>query len=240
MSSNDSWECFFSENAKPNDLTDVSQRLGDFCRTQSTAGRNLVLVTSGGTTVPFEKNTVRFLDNFSHGTRGSASAEHFLANGYAVLFLHRSGSLRPFGRHLDAKGLLDVLEERDGGQTLAVKEDRRRDILSVVRASKAAEDKLLEISFTTLADYLWLLRTVCEEQLAKQGKEALLYLAAAVADFYVPAGSMAEHKLQSSEGAPDIKLALTPKMLAPLVKRWVPQAYVVSFKVYRTYALDTG
>lgn len=33
----------------------------------------------GGTTVPLEKNTVRFIDNFSSGARGAASAEHFLA-----------------------------------------------------------------------------------------------------------------------------------------------------------------
>lgn len=32
-------------------------------------------IQSGGTTVPLEYNTVRFVDNFSAGTRGSASAE---------------------------------------------------------------------------------------------------------------------------------------------------------------------
>jgi phosphopantothenate-cysteine ligase len=36
----------------------------------------IVLVTSGGTTVPLEKNTVRFIDNFSTGDRGSTSAEY--------------------------------------------------------------------------------------------------------------------------------------------------------------------
>ncbi|OAV84623.1 hypothetical protein PTTG_31150, partial [Puccinia triticina 1-1 BBBD Race 1] len=45
-------------------------------------------------------NSVRFLDNFSAGTRGSASAEAFLrTNQYAVIFLHRSHSLEPFSRH---------------------------------------------------------------------------------------------------------------------------------------------
>ncbi len=44
---------------------------------------------SGGTTVPMEHNTVRFVDNFSAGTRGSASAEYFLASGYPVIFLYR-------------------------------------------------------------------------------------------------------------------------------------------------------
>lgn len=47
------------------------------------------LLQSGGTTIPLEKNTVRFIDNFSAGTRGSASAEYLLKHGYAVIFLHR-------------------------------------------------------------------------------------------------------------------------------------------------------
>jgi len=33
------------------------------------------VVQSGGTTVPLERETVRFLDNFSSGTRGAISAE---------------------------------------------------------------------------------------------------------------------------------------------------------------------
>lgn len=39
------------------------------------------------------------------------------------------------------------------------------------------------------------------------------------------------HKMQSSIGAPTISLQLVPKLLAPLVSIWVPQAYVVSFKL---------
>lgn len=40
--------------------------------------RPIVVVTSGGTTVPLERNCVRFIDNFSKGTRGALSAEQFL------------------------------------------------------------------------------------------------------------------------------------------------------------------
>ncbi|VDK65121.1 unnamed protein product [Anisakis simplex] len=39
------------------------------------SANRIALVTSGGTRVPLEKNAVRFIDNFSMGTRGSASAE---------------------------------------------------------------------------------------------------------------------------------------------------------------------
>ena len=55
----------------------------------------VVLVTSGGTKVPLEVNTVRFVDNFSSGNRGANSVEAFLAEGYKVLYLHRIGSVFP-------------------------------------------------------------------------------------------------------------------------------------------------
>lgn len=43
----------------------------------------VAVVTSGGTTAPLERRCVRFLDNFSQGTRGALSAEQFLAVGYS-------------------------------------------------------------------------------------------------------------------------------------------------------------
>ena len=59
----------------------------------------------------------------------------------------------------------------------------------------------------------------------------MLYLAAAVSDFYIPNEDMVEHKIQSSDGAPSVQLKIVPKMLAPLVRNWVPLAFVVSFKL---------
>lgn len=76
----------------------------------------VVLVTSGGTIVPLEKNMVRFIDNFSKGTRGAASAECFLAEGFAVVYLHRRGSQFPFSRasskYLANARLLNVLSTK--------------------------------------------------------------------------------------------------------------------------------
>ena len=48
---------------------------------------------------------------------------------------------------------------------------------------------------------------------------------------------MVEHKMQSSEGAPSVQLKIVPKMLAPLVKNWVPDAFVVSFKLETDQAI---
>ena len=114
------WEEFYKENEIPKDYDNVKTQLEDFCKyfemkdtLQSTVP--IALVTSGGTTIPFEQNMVRFIDNFSAGTRGSASAEHFLKRGYAVIFLHRASSLKPYSRHLTSENVLDFLEPSNDG-----------------------------------------------------------------------------------------------------------------------------
>lgn len=60
----------------------------------------IVFVTSGGTSVPLEKNTVRSVENFSTGIRGSRSAEYFLKKGYPVIFFCRGTSMKPFAIEL--------------------------------------------------------------------------------------------------------------------------------------------
>lgn len=60
----------------------------------------ICLITSGGTSVKLEKNTVRTVENFSTGKRGSLCCEEFLKNGYYVIFLYRAKSEKPFLNHL--------------------------------------------------------------------------------------------------------------------------------------------
>jgi phosphopantothenate---cysteine ligase (ATP) len=50
--------------------------------------------------VPFEKNTVRTLENFSTGRRGALSAEYFLRKGFYVIFLTRDSAFKPFQVHV--------------------------------------------------------------------------------------------------------------------------------------------
>ena len=58
--------------------------------------RPIVCVTSGGTCVPLERRCVRFIDNFSGGTRGALSTEQFLqvstANTVPALYMLRSAN----------------------------------------------------------------------------------------------------------------------------------------------------
>ncbi|XP_018366694.1 PREDICTED: phosphopantothenate--cysteine ligase [Trachymyrmex cornetzi] len=107
------WEDFYAKHPPPQDLAQNEQALKEFTRKHLEAGNKVVLVTSGGTTVPLEHNTVRFVDNFSAGTRGSVSAEYFLEYGYAVIFMYRVKSLEPFSRHFIGQKFLDLLQISD-------------------------------------------------------------------------------------------------------------------------------
>lgn len=227
------WEDFYAKHPPPQDLAHSETLLKAFVERQLNKNNKVVLVTSGGTTVPLEHNTVRFVDNFSAGTRGSLSAEYFLERGYSVIFMYRTNSLEPFSRHLKGQKLLDVLQtnEQDGKCTITVLPEYTENLMKVLRKYKEAlsQDRLLQLTFTTLSEYLWLLKSACQA-LACLKSKAILYLAAAVSDFYVPSNELSVHKISSS-GPPTISLRLVPKILAPLVSLWVPEAFVVSFKL---------
>jgi phosphopantothenate-cysteine ligase len=109
-------ENYFSTTTPPAGLTEISKLAQEFIDFNTNNGRPIALVTSGGTTVPLEAQTVRFLDNFSAGTRGATSAEYFIEQGYACIFLHRQWSLEPYTRHYthSTNCFLDLLQEKDG------------------------------------------------------------------------------------------------------------------------------
>jgi phosphopantothenate-cysteine ligase len=131
-----STEHYFSAATPPTNLSEISILVETFI--QHNHNRKVVLVTSGGTAVPLEKNTVRFLDNFSAGTRGAASAEAFIEKGilqfmrgYAVIFLHRQFSLEPYTRqYTHSKNcFLDFMEIN--GDSLVVSEKHADKMKSV-------------------------------------------------------------------------------------------------------------
>ncbi|XKL61034.1 hypothetical protein PGB90_008091 [Kerria lacca] len=222
------WEQFYENQEKPLNYEDNIQKVHNFIQLHQ--NRRIALISSGGTTVPMEYNTVRFVDNFSAGTRGSASAEYFLANGYAVIFLFRLKSLEPFTRHIQGDQILNMLQITE--IDIVVHNNATKTLLPILKQYKEVnqEKKLLSVPFTTLSDYLWLLRGICEK-LSILGPQCLLYLAAAVSDFYVPRENMSEHKIQSLDGPLSITLQIVPKMLTPLTSIWVPKAFIVSFKL---------
>ncbi|SCV05375.1 LANO_0H06106g1_1 [Lachancea nothofagi CBS 11611] len=240
-------EKFFISNPRPEYLDDLIQQASKFIQLQFSKGRKrIVLVTSGGTTVPLENNTVRFIDNFSAGTRGASSAEQFLYKGYSVIFLHREFSLTPFNRnftHNSDTCFLDYFDQSGNLNPLYKSELLKNKLL--YDKYLYDEEKLLLLPFTTVNQYLWSLKAVAK-LLNRSG--SLFYLAAAVSDFFVPHSRLPDHKIQSQElhrSIPDanskshpasdgkliVDLDPVPKFLRRLVVSWAAQAMIVSFKL---------
>lgn len=219
--------------------------------------RRIVLITSGGTTVPLERNTVRFIDNFSLGTRGSASAEFFLREGYAVIFMHRLNSLQPFSRKVSSliqtcakspsqgssQCFLDAFKlTQDGQISLDLINGDCKDPMSECRKAileyQKYSDRLLLIPFVTVQDYLFLLRDISRALGQSCGGNAMWYLAAAVSDFHIPEKQMEEHKIQSGRSSVfTLSMEQVPKVLKPLVTSWsanpdeMSRGFIVSFKL---------
>ncbi|XP_075967299.1 phosphopantothenate--cysteine ligase [Anarhichas minor] len=227
------------EFAVPSHVEEVKEKMAAFARRHVAAGRRVVLITSGGTKVPLESRTVRFLDNFSSGRRGASSAEYFMDSGYAVIFLHRHRSLYPYARMFSNINMLDALKFSGGGGASSSNSGEvvvnQQVLPNIAKALKRYQEVtegelLLPVEFSTLSEYLHLLKAAAKA-LSTIGSEAMFYLAAAVSDFYIPASEMPEHKIQSSNGPLQLSLNMVPKILSPLVKDWAPRAFVISFKL---------
>lgn len=244
---------YFTHNSPPPDLHRHLTIARAFIGRHASQGRRVTLVTSGGTTVPLENQTVRYIDNFSAGTRGATSAEYFLEAGYAVIFLHRQFSLLPFSRHYShsTNSFLDFMREDEHGRVV-VDDEHQADMVQVLRryAEVKKQGTLLVLPFVTITEYLWELRELAKAMRPLDSR-ALFYLAAAVSDFFVPKDRMVEHKIQSSEEFSQrdgslnskppatrtegkslvIDLEPVPKFLKQLVDGWAPHAMIVSFKL---------
>eukprot|EP00927_Polykrikos_kofoidii_P043091 TRINITY_DN37152_c0_g1_i1.p1 TRINITY_DN37152_c0_g1~~TRINITY_DN37152_c0_g1_i1.p1 ORF type:complete len:347 (+),score=64.94 TRINITY_DN37152_c0_g1_i1:54-1043(+) len=218
----DDVDAFFADTVqlRPRELHAIRTRVDDFVIGLQQHDRRIAVVTSGGTTVPLEIQTVRFIDNFSSGTRGSLCTQELLSAGYAVVFLHRKGSNFPYLTDVVGKltnSPMGLLSQGDVG----------------VRSTGAPADvaeRLLAIGFTTIFDYLFLLREVCQSLKAVE-QRGMVFLAAAVSDFYLPEKEMAADKIQSrANDGLEIHLRNVPKLLG-MIKVWAPESYVVSFKL---------
>jgi phosphopantothenate-cysteine ligase len=211
----------------------LQSSIRNFLERQRRFQRNLAVVSSGGTTVPLEKHTVRFLDNFSTGRRGAASAEYFLESEYAVVFLYRAGSLRPLQRRL-AKLVTDPVTAlvseghiKEGVASFRVTADAQAALVQYERALK--EERVLEVPFCTVYEYAQYLELIASASAVFE-RNAILYMAAAVSDFYLRFEDFKSHK-RTSDSALVLKLSCTPKLLDLLRELWAPQAFVVAFKL---------
>ncbi|KAL8478090.1 hypothetical protein ACS0TY_030111 [Phlomoides rotata] len=228
-------KAFFDSAPTLKDGAEIKRNLEEFIEINlhSEIGKRtkIVCLTSGGTTVPLEQRCVRFIDNFSSGSRGAASTEYFLKAGYAVVFLYRRGTYQPFCRSLPDDPLLECFEVTSESN-ITVHPIHAKTVKEAISDTHAAATggTLLKLPYTTIFEYLQILQMIALS-LRNLESNALFYLAAAVSDFYVPWESMAVHKIQSASGPLDMRLAQVPKMLSVLRKDWAPKAFCISFKV---------
>ncbi|PHT50605.1 Phosphopantothenate--cysteine ligase 2 [Capsicum baccatum] len=232
---------FFESAPLLKDAAEIEKSLTEFVdRNTSSSGKcyfmngkanRVVCITSGGTTVPLEKQCVRYIDNFASGHRGAASTEYFLKVGYSVVFLYRRGSCQPFCSNLPEDPLLECFSVADDS-SIEVDALHAETVKRAITENRAAvaEGILLKLPFTTIFEYLQILQLI-SVSLRDFGPSAIFFLAAAVSDFYVPWESMALHKIQSASGPLDMRLAQVPKMLSVLRNEWAPMAFHISFKL---------
>lgn len=72
----------------------------------------------------------------------------------------------------------------------AVQKPEKDRLIRVVRQRRRFDEFLHEITFTSLAEYLYILQELTCNVLSRLGSRIMLYLAAAVSDFYIPREEM--------------------------------------------------
>ena len=250
---------FFVETPEPLNIDVIKQSLDSFFSKHhqqlQNGNKKVAFVTSGGTSAPLEKPpmAVRFLDNFSSGARGAALCEYLSKEGYCVVSLRRTGSKMPFIRkcenlfantkkkrnvhqHVDFLSMFTKNEEEEEEEENEEENDTRTKLkcIQADRQRAYAEYGFLEIEFTTVYEYLHLLRLV-SEKVNVYAEDVIIIHAAAVSDFYIPWPELASHKIQSNaletSGSLFANFSSTPKMLKMCRDMWAPNAFCVSFKL---------
>lgn len=124
---------------------------------------------------------------------------------------------------------MERLEIDQSNESLAFKNDNDN-LANIYKDYIKCKDKLLLIDYFSVTDYLYLLIEIC--QLLNYRKDSLIFLAAAVSDFYLPAEETAEHKIQSNQSdCLNLVLKPVPKLIGFLRTAVCPDAFIVSFKL---------
>ncbi len=207
-----------------------SKKISDFLEKVDSSSK-IACVTSGGTAVPLEKDSVRFIENFSKGTRGARSCEQFLDQGYVVIMIVRDTADKPFKSVFgDRKSWLDLIQGDKSWVGIRKKfQDKVKQNHGKWTAVKK-KNRLLTLQYSTIFEYLYLLQ-LTSMQLQAYGNNVVFYLAAAVSDFYIPWKKLSDHKIQSGAGPLFLELQQVPKLLGVLREVWAPEAFYVSFKL---------
>lgn len=199
-------------NATPQDprweLSSIQKQTEDFVAAQlADQRRGIALITSGATIVPMDSENDTFVDVVSHvhEQRGPACAEYLLQLGYAVIFVQREDSMRPFTRHFQKfiqKGVfMDMFRIEDNGLVLSGMDlSQQLQLQNITQLYKECSTRVLYLSFTSVQQYLMLTRITAKAmEVAKD--RGIVVLAATLMDFYVPVDpSFATTRVASPDG----------------------------------------
>lgn len=198
----------------------------------------LAIVTSGSVPTPLDTDSVNYLDTLGSGNRAAACAEEFLRKGYHVIFLYRDGSLRPFSRVLAKRmkkthALTDQvqLNSKTGRVELVMDADEEARMTQVLMAYESVKLRLLEVSFSDLFEYLYLLREACRAA-APLRHGALLFMAAGLTKMFIPRHELTRPSATFlDQGKEALKLYPVPHIIRAARQSWCPQAFLVAFKL---------
>ncbi|TYZ63713.1 hypothetical protein PybrP1_003682 [[Pythium] brassicae (nom. inval.)] len=221
------------------ELERVEKRVGDFVRSQLDAGsrrRGIALVTAGATIVPLDAHNDKFVDLSAKAQeqQGPACAEYLLQLGYAVIFVHREGSMQPFTRHfqeyIQSGAFMDMFHMREDGLVLeGLDLAQQLKVQNVTLLYNDAKDRLLNVSFATVQQYLLLLRLTTKAMDAADNR-GIVILAATVMDFYVPTHESAAERAKKSKGEFSVNFVRVPNLIKRVRKDWCPKAFLVTLK----------
>ncbi|DBA02356.1 TPA: hypothetical protein N0F65_007175 [Lagenidium giganteum] len=207
----------------------VTTQLQDRCR-------GVALVTSGATIVPLDGGNESFVDLSSRVQeyQGPACVEYLLHLGYAVIFLHREDSLEPFTRHFQKYikngAFMDMLRMSGEGHIVldGLDDAQQLRFQHIMALYKESKDRLLNIPFTSVQQYLMLLK-LTTQAINRAKNRGIVILAATVMDFYVP---VKEDKLwrNKKNGEFSVNFVRVPNLIRKIRKDWCRKAFLVTFK----------
>lgn len=108
-------------------------------------------------------------------------------------------------------------------------------LLESFYALKSAPARILCLSYTTIAEYMFFLRRILI-LLKEHGRCAIVFLGASVPPFFMPDNMRPAHKVISSHSRPTFELSHLPNVIPYLVSKYELENYLVMLKLGDTEA----
>ncbi|KAG2988980.1 hypothetical protein PC129_g5221 [Phytophthora cactorum] len=212
--------------------------------------RGIALITSGATIVPLDPENDTFVDVAPQvqEQRGPACAEYLLQLGYAVIFVHREDSLRPFTRHfqkyIQNGAFMDMFRMQDNGLVLSGMDiSQQLQFQKIAQLYTECSTRVLNLSFTSVQQYLMLTRITAKAmEVAKDQATDAAEDTDSTEASSSSSSSLSKHsktkqikklakkitKKKSDEFS--VNFVRVPNIIRKIRKDWCPKAFLVTCK----------